>query len=126
MMRTEAPNEREGRGLENLARTTPELPKQWVISECCSSTELVRIGNERTVRAGDLAPDHANLGSTDLLLGLVDVRNLLAEVEAVSLSADDAPSLGEALRTYLAAGVSSTPSILIKLVLGRVLCRERW
>lgn len=26
MMRTEAPKEREGRGLENLARTTPELP----------------------------------------------------------------------------------------------------
>lgn len=32
MMRTEAPNEREGRGLVNLARTTPELPKSRVVS----------------------------------------------------------------------------------------------
>lgn len=85
-----------------------------------------RIGSERTVRAGDLAPNHANLRSADLLLGLVDVCNLLAEVEAVRLLDVDSSSLGEAQRTYLAAEVSSTPSILIKLVLGRVLCRERW
>lgn len=32
MMRTEAPNEREGRGLENLARTTPELPRIDAVS----------------------------------------------------------------------------------------------
>lgn len=32
MMRTEAPNEREGRGLENLARTTPELPIIEIVS----------------------------------------------------------------------------------------------
>jgi len=36
---------------------------------------------KRTVRPGDLAPDHAVLGSPDLLLGLVDVGNLLAAVE---------------------------------------------
>lgn len=35
-----------------------------------------------TVGTGDLAPDHADLGAADLLLGLVDVGNLLAEVEA--------------------------------------------
>jgi hypothetical protein len=33
---------------------------------------------------GDLAPDHADLGATDLLLGAVDVGDLLALVEAVS------------------------------------------
>lgn len=35
-----------------------------------------------TVRPGDLAPDDADLGSTDLLLGAVDESDLLAEVEA--------------------------------------------
>lgn len=35
------------------------------------------------MRAGDLAPDHSDLGAANLLLSLVDVRNLLAEVEAV-------------------------------------------
>lgn len=39
------------------------------------------------MRAGDLAPNDADLGTADLLLSLVDERNLLAEVEAVSLSA---------------------------------------
>lgn len=38
------------------------------------------------MRAGDLAPDHSNLGSANFLLSLVDVRNLLAEVEAVQSS----------------------------------------
>lgn len=100
MMRTEAPNEREGRGLENLARTTPELPRsRSSVLRCLSMVS--RFGEaQRTVRAGDLAPDHANLGSTDLLLGLVDERNLLAKVEAVSLSAPDVPpasSLGDIL-----------------------------
>lgn len=35
------------------------------------------------MRTSDLAPDDADLGATNLLLGLVDVRHLLAEVEAV-------------------------------------------
>lgn len=38
------------------------------------------------MRPGDLAPDHADLGSADLLLALVDERDLLAEVEAISSS----------------------------------------
>lgn len=37
------------------------------------------------MRSGDLAPDHADLGSTDLLLATVDICDLLAKVEAVSL-----------------------------------------
>lgn len=51
-----------------------------------------RLGGERagelgadnarvTVRTGNLAPDDADLGAADLLLGLVDVGDLLAEVE---------------------------------------------
>jgi hypothetical protein len=35
---------------------------------------------------GDLAPDHADLGASDLLLAAVDVGNLLAEVEAKGTS----------------------------------------
>lgn len=35
------------------------------------------------MRPGDLAPDDANLRSTDLLLGPVDVGDLLAQVEAI-------------------------------------------
>lgn len=34
------------------------------------------------VRAGDLAPDHADLGAADLLGATVDEGDLLAEVEA--------------------------------------------
>lgn len=33
------------------------------------------------MRPGDLAPDHADLGSADLLLAPVDEGNLLAKVE---------------------------------------------
>jgi hypothetical protein len=35
-----------------------------------------------TMRAGDLAPDHADLGAADLLLAPVDIGDLLAKVEA--------------------------------------------
>jgi hypothetical protein len=35
------------------------------------------------VRAGDLAPDYADLGTADLLLAPVDESNLLSEVEAI-------------------------------------------
>lgn len=54
-----------------------------------------RLGGERggelgaddtrvAVRAGDLAPDDADLGAADLLGATVNVGDLLAEVEAVS------------------------------------------
>jgi len=36
------------------------------------------------VGAGDLSPDHTDLGSADLFLALVDICNLLAEVEVGS------------------------------------------
>ncbi len=68
---------------------------------------------------GNLAPDHTDLGSTNLLLSPVNVRNLLAKVEAVSAPVSvisHSPCYWA--KTHLAALVSSTPSILIKLVLG--------
>ncbi len=40
--------------------------------------------SKHTVRAGDLAPDHADLGATDLLLAAVDESDTLAKVEAGS------------------------------------------
>lgn len=43
-----------------------------------------------TVGAGNLAPDHPDLGAADLLLALVDVGDLLAEVEATSTLARSA------------------------------------
>jgi hypothetical protein len=79
----------------------------------------------RTVGAGNLAPDHPDLGSANLLLGLVDICDLLAEVEAM-LSQLPGSFLHLGVRnTYLAALWSSTPSILIRLVLEWVVCRER-
>jgi hypothetical protein len=44
---------------------------------------------------GDLAPDHADLGATDLLLGAVDVGDLLALVEASGVGVVDALNLDE-------------------------------
>lgn len=80
MMRTEAPKDRVGRGVVNLARTTPELPiKPVSIPIRCPC----RIRGICTVRPGDLAPDDPDLGTADLLLRPVNVCDLLAEVEAI-------------------------------------------
>jgi hypothetical protein len=68
----------------------PILYRRGVEHDTNRSTE--RLGGERAcelgaddtgvaVWAGDLAPDHSDLGSTNFLLALVDERNLLAEVE---------------------------------------------
>lgn len=79
-----------------------------------------------TVRASDLAPDHADLGAADLLLAPVDIGDLLAEVEARSrVSKPYARVRWSFGKTYLAAAVSSTPSILIRLVSGWVFRRPR-
>lgn len=85
MTRTEAPKDLVGRGLTNLARTTPELPVeiQSAITSFFPRSEPSSAREYRTVRPGDAAPDHAVLGSADLLLSLVDVGDALAEVEAV-------------------------------------------
>lgn len=96
MTRTEAPKDLAGRGEEKRARTTPELPKQMTTLANCNERRLVRsvrllqtpsrrrikVSGEFTMWPGDLAPDDADLGSTDFLLSAVDVGNLLAQVEA--------------------------------------------
>lgn len=55
------------------------------------------------MRAGDLAPDDADLGAADLLLATVDVGNALAVVEGGSLGVVDALDLDE--RGVLPQGV---------------------
>ena len=73
-----------------------------------------------------LAPDDADLGAAHLLLPPVDIRDLLAQVEAASRINNRPLARGVRLaETYLAPVVSSTPSILIRLVLGWVLWRPR-
>lgn len=84
-----------------------------------------------TVWPGDLAPDHPDLGPALLLLAPVDISDLLAEIEASHVVSTKVPNRfrldKEGFRdTYLAALVSSTPSILIRLVLGWTVCRLRW
>ena len=54
-----------------------------------------RLVERHTVRPGDLAPDHTDLGSSDIFLALVDICDLLAEVEA-----------GTTVRTRIKMGLS--------------------
>lgn len=53
------------------------------------------------MRAGDLAPDDADLGSADLLLTLVDVGDALAEVEVGGVDVVDTLDLDQ---THLGVG----------------------
>ena len=48
-----------------------------------------RSDSPRTVRAGDLAPDHPDVGAPNLALGPVDESDLLAQVEAIAVLAFD-------------------------------------
>lgn len=81
--------------------------------------------SRHTVWSGDLAPDHPDLGSPDLLRCAVNECDLLSEVEAMDCQRIDS-ILCISSPTYLAASVLSTPSILIKLVPGVVLRLPRW
>jgi hypothetical protein len=83
MMRTEAPKDLAGRGFVNFARTTPELPAETTVSQTTSRAPYAG-SSEPTVWPGHLAPDDADLGAAHLLLTPVDIRNPLAQVEAVS------------------------------------------
>lgn len=82
MTRTEAPKDLVGRGEVNLARTTPELPTPRKKTESVNAISQKGF-SEHTVRPGDLAPDHADLGAPNLLLASVNVGDLLALVETV-------------------------------------------
>ena len=126
MMRTEAPKDLEGRGFVNFARTTPELPSQLVSQGFQTFGIAIQRFWSHTVGTGDPAPDHTDLRSANLLLCPVNVRDLLAKVEAVFFSRQHGPpESNKQDKTHLAALVSSTPSILIKLVLGWVVRRPR-
>jgi hypothetical protein len=47
------------------------------------------------VRAGDLAPDHPDVGAADLTLGPVDESDLLAQVEGSGLGVINALNLDQ-------------------------------
>ena len=66
----------------NLARTTPEFP---IYS--CQLRRFIRhlfVGEIITVRSGNLAPDHSDLGASLLVLCAVDIGDTLAKVEAMT------------------------------------------
>lgn len=65
----------------------------------------------RTVGAGDLAPDHPNVGAADLTLGPVNESDLLAEVEAGGLGVLNALNLDQT-----GVGVGVTLSTLVAQV----------
>lgn len=83
MMRTEAPNDLEGRGLVNFARTTPELPVKGRVSRGSSTRNGANVS---TMWSRNLAPDHPDLAASNLLLSPVDICYLLAKVEAAPVS----------------------------------------
>jgi hypothetical protein len=65
----------------------------------------------RTVGAGDLAPDHPNVGAADLTLGPVNESDLLAKVEAGGLGVINALNLNQT-----GVGVGVTLSALVAQV----------
>lgn len=81
------------------------LYRRGVQHDTNGSTE--RLGGERggelgadntgvAVRSGDLAPDHTDLGSADLLLASVDESDLLAKVEVGGLGVVNTLDLDQA------------------------------
>ena len=57
------------------------------------------------MRAGDLAPDHPDVGAPDLTLSPVDESDLLAQVEAVPVLASD-PDTQSITRIHSLCGLS--------------------
>ena len=53
--------------------------------------------HSRTVRPGDLAPDHPNVGAADLALGTVNESDLLAKVELGGLGVINTLNLDQAV-----------------------------
>jgi hypothetical protein len=71
------------------------------------------------VRAGDLAPDHANVGAADLTLGAVDESDLLAKVEVGGLGVINTLNLDQAgvgSKGVLATLVAEVTSLDVKAV----------
>jgi len=106
----------DARGVEHDANARGKGLGRDVVSEL--GTDNTRVA----VRAGDAAPDDADLGATDLLGGLVDVGDTLAEVELGlvgllnTLNLDEGGvALGDALRAL----VAHDPSLDVKTRLYR-------
>lgn len=80
------------------------------------------------MRPGDLTPDHPDVGAADLTLGPVNESDLLAEVEVGGLGVVNTLDLDQAvwdIRLY--SSICANGACDYKyLVLGLVLCFERW
>jgi hypothetical protein len=100
IIRTLPPKDFEGRGDVNFARTTPEFPA-IPPSARLSRPDVPDPDLLLTVRSRNLAPDDADLGAPDLLLGPVDVCHPLAEIELCLLRGVDALNLDDARRGVL-------------------------
>lgn len=57
----------------------------WKACEYSYSKYSACFGGRHTVRAGNLAPDHPDVGAADLTLGPVNESDLLAKVEVGGL-----------------------------------------
>lgn len=101
----------DARGVEHDTNASSESLRGDVVGELGTNDTRV------TVRAGDAAPDDADLGATNLLGGLVDVSDTLAEVELGLLGLLDTLDLDEggvALGNALRALVAHDPSLDVK------------
>lgn len=78
------------------------------------------------MRPGDLAPDHPNVGATDLTLGPVNESDLLAQVEGSGLLVVNTLDLDQAVSISDSIPISNVCARCSYLVLGLVLCLLRW
>ena len=104
-------NRLDARGVEHDTDTSSESLGRDVVGELGTNNTRV------AVRAGDAAPDDADLGATNLLGGLVDVSDALAEVElglVGLLNTFDLDEGGVALGDALRALVAHDPSLGVK------------
>ena len=78
------------------------------------------------MRAGDLAPDHPDVGAADLTLGPVDESDLLAQVEGSGLGVINALNLDQTVSLIRFHSQTCVCACGSYLVLGLVLCLLRW
>lgn len=112
----------DARGVEHDADTGSESLRRDVVRELGTNDTRV------TVRAGDASPDDTDLGATDLLGGLVDVSDTLAEVELGLVGLLDTLDLDEgsvALGHALRALVTHDPTLDVKTRLEETIEKQR-
>ena len=81
------------------------------------------------MRAGDLAPDHTNVGAADLTLGPVNESDLLAQVEAGSLGVGDTLDLDQAgvgVQVVLATLVAQVATPAEEMRIRMLIQNPRW